>query len=75
MKTINKEKDNFPYLTKIMIQNKLNLEKSKLIENPEIDRYLNNIKILVDQEVNYDCNNINKILNITFDAIYYNNEN
>ena len=74
MKTINEEKDNFPYLTKIMIKNKINLEKSKPIENPEIDKYLNNIKILIDREINYDHNNINLLLNIIFDATYYNKE-
>ena len=75
MKTINEEKDNFPYLAKIMIKNKINLEKSKPIENLEIDMYLKNIKMLIDHEINYDHNNKNKLLNIIFDAIYYNNEN
>jgi len=75
LKTINEEKDNFPYLAKIMIKNKINLEKSKPIENLEIDMYLKNIKMLIDHEINYDHNNKNKLLNIIFDAIYYNNEN
>ena len=75
LKIINEEKDNFPYLTKIMIQNKKNLEKNKHIKNSEIDNYLSNIKILVDQEISYDYNNINELLNIIFDNINYNVNN
>ena len=75
MKIIKEEKDNFPYLTKIMIQNRINYEKNKIINNFEINNFLNNLKFLVDQEISYDYNNIKKLLNIIFDAIYSKNKN
>ena len=74
LETIEKDKNNFPYLKTIIIQNKINFQKDKQIQNIEINKYLNNIKNLVNYEICYDYI-INELLNKIIDAIYNNSVN
>ena len=74
LETIENENNKFPYLKKIIIQNKINLKKNNQTTNPEINNYLNNIKYLIDYELSYDANP-NELLNKIIEAIYKNNKN
>ena len=74
LETIENENNKFPYLKKIIIQNKINLKKNNQTTSSEINNYLNNIKYLIDYEVSYDANP-NELLNKIIEAIYKNNKN